>query len=168
MQKHATTTDQTASAHEPTNNPTGTPGARQATPSAVVEHRCPATTTAGTPCRMRPTQSGWCLSHDPGRAGERTEQRRRGGTLTQARKALAKAKQDTIAKLGLVAELPALSDIESCQKYLVGVAARVESRQLSPAAGNTITNIVRLSKDLIALSLDAKLAAMLEEQEGRR
>ena len=133
---------------------------------AAQSTSCPATTLAGGACRMRPTQSGWCLSHDPGRAEERTAQRRAGGALTAARKALAKAKADTVAKLGLVADLPSLDEIDSCQKYLVGVAARVESRALSPAAGNTLVNVVRLAKDLLALSLDAKLAAMLEEQGG--
>ena len=148
---------------------TGTPGTRNlGEPDAAQSTSCPMKTRAGAQCRMKPLQTGYCLAHDPGRAEERTEQRRRGGSLTQARKALAKAKADAVAKHGLVADLPSLDEIDSCQKYLVGVAARVESRALSPAAGNTLVNVVRLAKDLLALSLDAKLAQMLEEQEARR
>jgi len=117
---------------------------------------------------MKPLPTGFCMSHDPGRAVERREQQARGGALTQARKALAKAKADAVAKLVLVGDLPSLDDIESAQRYLTGVAARVESRALSPAAGNTLVNVVRLAKDLLALSLDSKLAAMLEEQQESR
>lgn len=133
----------------------------------VIEGRCNATTLAGQPCKMRPTADGWCMSHSPNRAELRHEQRQRGGKLTQARKALAKVKADAVAKFGLEADVPDLESVEAAQRYLMGVAARVESRQLSPGQGNTLVNVVRLAKDLLGLSLDLKLFEKLDELEGR-
>jgi len=110
---------------------------------------------------------GFCMAHAPDRAEVRREQRQRGGVLTQARKKLAQAKAEAVAKFGLEADVPDLDSVEAAQRYLMGVAARVESRQLSPGQGNTLVNVVRLAKDLLGLSLDLKLAEKLDEMEGR-
>ncbi len=46
----------------------------------MISRNCKAKTKAGSPCRMAPLRgSSWCWNHDPGRAGERHEARRRGG-----------------------------------------------------------------------------------------
>lgn len=135
--------------------------------SEVIDGRCQATTRSGEPCRMRPMPDGFCMSHSPNRCEIRREERKRGGSLTQARKALAKAKADAVAKFGLEADVPDLDSVEAAQRYLMGVAARVENRQLSPGQGNTLVNVVRLAKDLIGLSVDLKLAKTLDRLEGR-
>jgi hypothetical protein len=105
------------------------------------------------------------MAHSPNRAEIRREERKRGGSLMQARKALVKAKADAVAKFGLEADVPDLESVASAQRYLMGVAARVENRQLSPGQGNTLVNVVRLAKDLLGLSLDLKLSEKLDELE---
>jgi hypothetical protein len=44
-----------------------------------MANTCIGKTKSGTPCGMTPTASGYCYSHDPARAAERIEARRRGG-----------------------------------------------------------------------------------------
>jgi len=129
---------------------------------------CPTPTRGGGVCKMRPTSSGYCLNHEPSRAEARQAERSRGGKLARARQALAKAKSEAIAKLGVDEELPDLADVERCQRYLVTVAQRVESRALSPMQANSLVGIVKLSKDLLGLQLDIKLAERLEELERQR
>jgi hypothetical protein len=125
---------------------------------------CPATKADGEACRAKPTASGRCVYHNE--TPELKEARRRGGRLTQARRRLAQAKADAIARLGVHEDLPDLASIETCQTYLVTLAQRTENRGLSPAQTNALVGIVKLSKDLIGLALDVKLAEMLE-QEGQ-
>jgi hypothetical protein len=142
---------------------TGNTGPTEAAPSADNTPGCPDTTKTGDACRMRPTPSGWCMTHDPGRSEQRLAERRRGGSLTAARKRLAQAKHDAIAQLGISEPLPSLDSVESCQEFVVQTAGRVLRREISPAQGNTLVNLVRLSKDLIGLAVDVKLAEMLEQ-----
>jgi len=101
---------------------------------------------------------GFCMAHSPNRAELRREQRSRGGKLTQARKALAKVKRDAIAKLGIETPLPTLDSVEACQEFVVQTAGRVLRQEISPAQANALTNLIRLSKDLISLHLDVQLA----------
>lgn len=138
----------------------------QAPPAVSTDH-CPGVTVAGKPCRMRPTLTGYCLAHDPAGGDARKARQSRGGALTQARKRLAKAKADAIAQLGITEPLPTLDSVEACQSFVVQVAGRVLRREISPAQGNTLGNLVRLSKDLIGLAVDVRLAEMLDDHEGR-
>ena len=117
---------------------------------------------------MRPMPDGWCMAHSPHRAEQRTADRRRGGSLVAARKALARAKVEAIAKLGITEPLPSLDSVESCQEFVLQTAGRVLRREISPMQGNTLATLVRLSKDLIALAVDVKLAERLDELEGPR
>jgi hypothetical protein len=80
---------------------------------------------------------------------------------------LVQVKADAIAQFGITEPLPSLDSVESCQEFVVHTAGRVLRREISPAQGNTLVNLVRLSKDLIGLAVDVKLAQMLEEHEGR-
>ncbi len=84
----------------------------------------------------------------------------RGGTLKAQKAAL-------VEKYGLEAELPTLDSVEALGAYLASVAARIESKQLTPAQGNTLTAIVKQSAALLGLSLDIKLASQLDAQESR-
>lgn len=128
---------------------------------------CSALTTAGAPCRMRPMASGYCMAHDPARAQERRAERRRGGTLRAAHEALARQKAELVARYGLEGDLPSLESVEALGAYLSTIAARVESRQLTPAQANALVGVVKMSKDLLGLSLDLKLAAQLDALESR-
>jgi hypothetical protein len=134
---------------------------------ARAAESCPATNAAGNPCRMRPMVSGYCMAHDPARAQERRAERRRGGTLRAAHEALARQKAELVARYGLEGELPSLESVEALGAYLAAVAARVESRQLSPAQGNTLVAVVKQSAALLGLSLDIKLASQLDALESR-
>jgi hypothetical protein len=40
---------------------------------------CKARTANGAPCKMKPTVTGYCFNHDPGRAADRAQARKRGG-----------------------------------------------------------------------------------------
>jgi len=133
--------------------------------SEVIDGRCSATTKSGEPCHARPvTGKTLCVYHVS--TPELREARRRGGRLAAARKALVRAKSTAIAKYGLEADVPDLESVEAAQRYLMGVAARVENRQLSPGQGNTLVNVVRLAKDLLGLSLDLRLSKTLDRLEG--
>ncbi len=137
----------------------------------VIDSRCLGSTKTNKPCRMQPTGSGYCLNHQPGRDAERHANRSKAGKLARAREALQRAKQDAMVELGIEGELPDLETVESCQAYIASVAARVESRAISPQQANALAGLVRLSKDLIGLSVDVKLAERLAEIEqtgGRR
>lgn len=133
---------------------------------------CVDTTKVGRPCRARPVAgSTRCLSHAPERASVRAEQRRKGGQLVQARRALAKAKSDAIAKFGIETPLPTLDSVDSARDFLVGVAGKVLKHEISPAAGNCLVAVVRASKELLALETDIKLAEQLDaldDVKGRR
>jgi MoxR-like ATPase len=111
--------------------------------------------------------SGYCMAHDPSRAQERRAERRRGGTLSAARASLAAKKAEMVERYGLQAELPTLDSVEALGAYLAAVAARVESRQLSPAQGNTLVAVVKQSAALLGLSIDIKLASQLDALESR-
>ncbi len=134
--------------------------------SARAAESCPVLTLAGQPCRMRPTAAtGRCMAHsDPAVSKARSS---RGGTLRAAHAALAAQKAELVARYGIQAELPALENVEAMGVYLAAVAARVESRQLTPAQANSLVGVVKLAKDLLGLSLDIKLAEQLDTLEGR-
>lgn len=130
--------------------------------SAQAAESCPGTTLSGQPCRMRPTAAtGRCMAH----ADSETRKARsaRGGTLTQARKALARAKADAVERFGIAEPLPDLKDIVAIRNFIAATVEAVASRRLSPAAGNTLLAAARLGKDMLALELDVRLAEMLEE-----
>jgi hypothetical protein len=55
--------------------------------------------------------------------------------------------------------------VDACRGFLVGVAGKVLNRELSPAAANALTGIVRASKELLALETDIRLAEQLEGLE---
>ena len=127
---------------------------------------CPALTRAGLPCRMRPTAAtGRCIAHSDLEANR--AHGGRGGKLKAAHAALAAQKAALVEKYGLEAELPTLDSVEALGAYLASVAARIESKQLTPAQGNTLTAIVKQSAALLGLSLDIKLASQLDAQESR-
>jgi hypothetical protein len=128
---------------------------------------CRALKQDGSPCRMRPLPSGLCWNHDEGNAQARQTARRKGGSLTQARKALAKAKTDAVARFGLEEPLPDLADVQACRRFLVGVAGKVLQQQISPAAANALTGIVRASKELLSLEVDIKLAEQLDALDAK-
>lgn len=132
-----------------------------------VAPSCRATTKTGEPCGMRPMSTGWCVSHDPNRASERRAERSRAGSLSAAHAALARAKAQMVAKYGIQGELPSLDSVESLGAYLATVAARVETRQITPAQANSLVGVVRMAKDLLGLGIDVKLAQMLEQEPGR-
>jgi hypothetical protein len=124
---------------------------------------CPATTLAGKPCRMRPTAAtGRCMAHSDLEANR--ARGGRGGTLKAAHAALAAQKAAMIERYGLQAELPTLDSVEAMGLYLMGVAARIEAGQLTPAQGNTLVAVVKQSAALLGLSIDVKLAERLESQ----
>jgi hypothetical protein len=104
------------------------------------------------------------MSHDPGRSEERTAERSRAGKLRAAHAALARRKAELVAKYGIQGELPTLDSVEAMGTYLATVAARIETRQLTPAQANSLVGVVRMAKDLLALGIDVKLAEMLEQQ----
>lgn len=135
----------------------------------MEEKQCRSLTKTGKPCRMRPLASGVCWTHtrDPEVIEARQNARRKGGSLMQARKALAKAKHDTIAKFGITEPLPSLDSVESARVFLVGVAGKVLKREISPAAGNCLASILRASKELLALETDIKLAEQLDALDAK-
>ena len=60
---------------------------------------CKTTKADGTPCGMAPGASGYCFAHDPARADERDEARRRGGRVRSgdlARAVLSTAEAGTL------------------------------------------------------------------------
>ncbi len=132
----------------------------------MEEKLCRSFTKTGAPCQMRPLPSGFCWNHEEGNAQARQTARRKGGSLTQARKALAKAKADAVAKFGLEEPLPDLADVQACRRFLVG-AGEVLQQQISPAAANALTGIVRASKELLSLEVDIKLAEQLDALDAK-
>ncbi len=129
----------------------------------VIEGRCQATKADGTPCRARPlTGTGLCVYHT--KSPDMIAARRKGGSLMQARKALAKAQQDAVERFGIAEPLPDLKDIVAIRNFIAATVEAVASRRVSPAAGNTLLAAARLGKDMLALELDVKLAEMLEQE----
>jgi hypothetical protein len=45
----------------------------------TTKARCKGRTAGGAPCNMKPTASGYCFNHDPARAADRAQARKRGG-----------------------------------------------------------------------------------------
>ncbi|MEX2222667.1 MAG: hypothetical protein WEG40_12800 [Candidatus Rokuibacteriota bacterium] len=72
-----------------------------------------------------------------------------------------------MVKLGVDAPLPSLASVDECRTFLVGVARGVLAHELSPAAANALTSIVRASKELLALETDIRLAEQLDQLEPR-
>jgi hypothetical protein len=116
---------------------------------------------------MRPTATGLCANHEPSIAGEQRSYRREAGRLAMAKRTLDAKKAEAITRLG-VETLPDLTDIKSVQQYIVGVAMRVESKQLTPAQGNTLATLVKLSKDLIQTETHIRLLEALEEEKEKK
>ena len=124
---------------------------------------CPTPTKANGICKMRPTNTGYCLNHDPNRGEARHAERSKGGKLARAREVLRHAKADAIAKLGIEEPLPDLADVQSCQQFLKSVAGWTLRREISPSQANSLVAVVKASKDLVSLALDLKLAEALED-----
>jgi hypothetical protein len=91
----------------------------------------------------------------------------RGGSLKAAHAALAAQKAALVERYGLQADLPSLDSVEALGAYLSTIAARVESRQITPAQANSLVAVVKMAKDLLGLSLDIKLAEQLDSMESR-
>jgi hypothetical protein len=129
---------------------------------------CTAMTAAGTPCRAYAmSEKAFCLTHDPEREATRTLQRRKGGSVRQAQKALAKARIDALAKFGITEPIPDLDDIEACRRFLLAIAGKVLQGSISPAAANALSTIVRVSKELLSLEVDVKLAEQLDALDAK-
>jgi hypothetical protein len=128
--------------------------------------QCSATTKTGEPCRMAPTADGLCFAHSPAHAANRKAASGRGGSLATARKKLDRARADAIEKFKIVAPIPNLHDIDACRAFLVKVAQMVLQGSITPAAANSLSTIVRVSKELLATEIDVKLAEKLEELDS--
>jgi hypothetical protein len=135
-------------------------------PTNTAGH-CPGVTKAGAPCQMKPTADGWCMQHSPHRVEQRQASTKKGGSVRQAQKALVRARQEAIEKFGITEPIPDMADIEACRHFLVAVAGKVLQGSLSPAAANALSTIVRVSKELLSLEVDVKLAAQLDALDAK-
>jgi hypothetical protein len=132
--------------------------------SRSTGQRCSATRKDGTPCQGQPvTDSTLCLSHSPAHAELLAASRVKGGKLQTARKKLARARSEALAKVGPEGLTPSLESIATLSGYLADVIGRVDNKSLSPAQGTTLVNALRLAKDLLGLALEVRLIEQAEE-----
>src|SRR5215212_7921691 len=105
--------------------------------ATLMDRKCSALTKAGAPCRA-PVMDGGdvCVSHDPGRAEQLVEARRRGG---KARSNRERARKQLPAAVLTPAEV---------EGVLSTVLVRVAAQQLHPAIGSSVAAI---AKALIAV-----------------
>lgn len=106
---------------------------------------CTAPKKDGTPCGMAPGPSGFCFAHDPARAEERDEARRRGGRVRSGDLARAVLSAEEAGTL----ELKTAKDVhrllvDTIQQTRTG---RLEPR-LSAAVGNLAAIVLRSFEQL--------------------
>lgn len=106
---------------------------------------CTAPKKDGTPCGMAPGPSGFCFAHDPARADERDEARRRGGRVRSGDLARAVLSAEEAGTL----ELKTAKDVhrllvDTIQQTRTG---RLEPR-LSAAVGNLAAIVLRSFEQL--------------------
>lgn len=110
--------------------------------------RCGSTNQAGEPCSAQPLPGrDWCIWHDPDRAADRDEARRRGGRNSsreaRARKLLAKG----------------LEDLGDLQDLLMLCILDVLAGRLEPKQAHAVANLAGRIKDLaIGVELEAQVA----------
>ena len=112
---------------------------------------CTAPKKDGTPCGMAPGPSGFCFAHDPARAEERDEARRRGGRVRSGDLARAVLSAEEAGTL----ELKTAKDVhrllvDTIQQTRTG---RLEPR-LSAAVGNLAAIVLRSFEQLDAEAAD--------------
>lgn len=95
--------------------------------------RCKATNAAGAPCGAQALRDGWCAWHDPERAAEMADARRRGG---QAKSNLARARKELKSSALSPAELEGIIGMTITQ---------VLSGKKAPGVGQAIAALARAS-----------------------
>ena len=115
--------------------------------SSIGNHPCQATRKDGQPCTVRTlTGSAWCFAHDPSRAAQRTEARRRGGR--------GKAKAERAGKLVPASLRPSLA-------LLFEALDEVHRGELDPRAAGAMAALAGAISRLYQTGvLEERLAAL--------
>jgi hypothetical protein len=121
----------------------------------VAPARCQGITTAGAPCRGRPTRFGYCPVHAPSLAPVAEEARKRGGRNRATSRRLRRLLEDS--GLGQVFEAT------------MGVLARLERGELTPQEAVAAAQLLRLALEVVKVAheLAPKRELALEAPQQR-
>jgi len=122
-------------------------------------HICTATTTTGAPCRAWAVAgSSFCINHDPARAGQIAEARRKGGQARHGRK---------VGKVGVAeaVDLASLADVLGLLERAVNDALTLEN---SISRARTLGYLASVWADLYESSELEKRVAALEAINDRK